>query len=85
MRVWKQNLGMVSSAVLLAALLAAPAVADEQPPSAPPPTPQSASNSNQIEQIEVTANQRVENAKDVPTSISVLDGAELTDHPVDDY
>ena len=85
MLAWKRNLGMVSSAVLLAAILAAPARADEQPVQALPPTPQSAGNSSQFEQIVVTANKRVENAKDVPTSISVLDGAELSEHHVDDY
>jgi outer membrane receptor protein involved in Fe transport len=43
------------------------------------------SSSGQIEQIVVTANKRTEEAKDVPTAISVLGGYELGEHHVEDY
>jgi len=45
----------------------------------------SRTSSGQLEQIVVTANKRAEEAKDVPTSISVVGGYELEEHHVDDY
>jgi iron complex outermembrane recepter protein len=71
-----------------------PAIPNQQAQAAPaspppaavaPPISVSAANSGQIEQINVTANKRSENIKDVPTAISVLGGTDLSEHHVQDY
>jgi outer membrane receptor protein involved in Fe transport len=65
--------------------LPGPEVAESTPPTAPPQTSQNKANSGQLEQIVVTANKRAEQAKDVPTSISVISGGDLEEHHVVDY
>ncbi len=65
-----------------------PAPPAQQAQAAPPasaPIPVSSVKSGQIELITVTANKRVEDIKDVPTSISVLGGTNLEEHHVTDY
>ncbi len=37
-----------------------------------------------LQEVIVTANKRVENLKDVPTAISVIDGAQIAEHHIDD-
>lgn len=47
--------------------------------------PQTADSGDQLDTVLVTANKRTENIKDVPTSISVLGGTDLTEHHISSY
>ena len=40
---------------------------------------------NIVKDIVVTANKRIQKARDVPVSIAVISGTDLTDHQIDDY
>jgi iron complex outermembrane receptor protein len=44
-----------------------------------------ASSANQLQAITVTAQKRVEDIKDIPTSVSAIGGAELAEHHILDY
>ncbi len=67
-------------------LAAAPVRADDAP--APPVQAADApdvATGDQIREVVVTANKRLENVKDIPASISVVGGQDLADHHVADY
>jgi outer membrane receptor protein involved in Fe transport len=74
------SLVLRASTALVALMLGTTAWADDEQPAPSPPTP-----SGQIESITVTAQKRTEDLKDVPISVSVLGGAELADHHIEDY
>jgi iron complex outermembrane recepter protein len=77
---------LAGRAALAADDLPGPAVAAAPAP-APAETPAASAKpySGELEQITVTANKRVQQEKDVPTSISVVGGTDLEEHHVVDY
>jgi iron complex outermembrane receptor protein len=89
MQYCRNRLHFLLPAIATSLVMSEARAADDLPPTevaqTPPATTTTRSSSGQLEQIVVTANKRVEEAKDVPTSISVVGGGELQEHHVDDY